>query len=192
MMKVAALVDKTTVKVQETSKPSPKKGEVLVKVAFSALDSAFEEVAHRTMIPGGLLHNLKVKPLVAGWHFSGTVEAIDEGVQDLAPGDSVFGHLQYSSATRQGSLAEYVTVPASELAKSPEGISMDTAAAVTTEALTALQGMRDMGGLSEGKSVLVIAAAAAWERKLSKSQKHSRPALCTPSAPRRTCPMSRS
>jgi len=158
MMKVAALVDKTTVKVQETSKPSPKKGEVLVKVAFSALDSAFVEVAHRTMIPGGLLHNLKVKPLVAGWHFSGTVEGIDEGVQDLAPGDSVFGHLQYSSATRQGSLAEYVTVPASELAKSPEGISMDTAAAVTTEALTALQGMRDMGGLSEGKSVLVIAA----------------------------------
>jgi len=158
-MKVVALIDKTNMEVQEVPQPSPKAGEVVVKVTFSALDSAFEEVAHRTLIPGSLLHNLKMKPLVAGWHFSGTVESVDENVHDLKPGDSVFGHLQYASSTRQGSLAEYIAVPASELAKVPEGISMDTAAAVTTEALTALQGMRDQGGLSEGQSVLVIAAA---------------------------------
>mmetsp|Transcript_2604 Transcript_2604/g.4084 ORF Transcript_2604/g.4084 Transcript_2604/m.4084 type:complete len:94 (-) Transcript_2604:403-684(-) len=35
---------------------------------------------------------------------------------------------------------------------------MDVAAAVTTEALTALQAMRDKGGLSKGKSILIIAA----------------------------------
>ncbi|KAL9186817.1 hypothetical protein ACHAXT_010537 [Thalassiosira profunda] len=157
-MKVVALPDKTTAKVEETAKPSPKDGEVLIKVAYSALDTAFEEVARRTFIPGSLLHSLKAKPLVAGWHFSGTIESITEGVSDLEVGDAVFGHLQYASSTRQGSLAEYITVPASETAKIPDGIAMDVAAAVATESLTALQAMRDQGGLSEGKSILIIAA----------------------------------
>eukprot|EP00584_Thalassiosira_punctigera_P024954 CAMPEP_0172561968 /NCGR_PEP_ID=MMETSP1067-20121228/95052_1 /TAXON_ID=265564 ORGANISM="Thalassiosira punctigera, Strain Tpunct2005C2" /NCGR_SAMPLE_ID=MMETSP1067 /ASSEMBLY_ACC=CAM_ASM_000444 /LENGTH=325 /DNA_ID=CAMNT_0013352111 /DNA_START=225 /DNA_END=1202 /DNA_ORIENTATION=+ len=157
-MKAVTLIDKTSTKIEEITKPSPEKGEVLVKVAYSALDTAFEEVARRTFIPGGLLHNLKVKPLVAGWHYSGTVESVAAGVDDWKVGDAVFGHLQYASATRQGSLAEYITVPASECAEIPEGVTMDAAAAVATEALTALQGMRDQGGLSEGKSILIIAA----------------------------------
>jgi len=37
------------------------------KVAYTALDTALHEVANRTMIPGSLLHNLKVTPwLLAG------------------------------------------------------------------------------------------------------------------------------
>lgn len=161
MMNVIALVDKSSAKVQEVTKPSPKEGEVLIKVAYSALDTAFEEVARRTFIPGSLLHNLKVETLVAGWHYSGTVESVAGGVTDLKVGDAVFGHLQYASSTRQGSLAEYITVPALECAAIPESIEMDVAAAVTTEALTALQGMRDHGGLSEGKSILIIAGGGA-------------------------------
>lgn len=158
-MKVVELLpDKSTTKVVETSKPTPKDGEVLIKVAYSAIDTAFEEVVRRTMIPGSLLHNLKVKPLVAGWHFSGTIESTADDVQDLKIGDAVFGHLQYAGSTKQGTLAEYVTIPASECAKIPDGIAVDTAAAVTTESLTALQGLRDQGGLSEGMSVLIIAA----------------------------------
>lgn len=159
MMKAIALPDKTTAKVVEISKPMPKNGEVLIKIAYSALDTAFHEVAKRSMIPGSLLHNLKVKPLVIGWHFSGIIESVTDGVEDLKPGDAVFGHLQYANSTKQGSLAEYITVPAGECAKVPEDCAeMDVAAAVTTEALTALQGLRDQGGLCEGGSVLIIAA----------------------------------
>lgn len=157
-MKAITLIDKTSFEIGETKKPSPNQGEALVKVNYSALDTAFEEVARRTLIPGSLLHNLKVRPLVAGWHYSGTIQSVAAGVDDLKVGDAVFGHLQYASATRQGSLAEYITVPASECAKIPEGVAMDAAAAVTTEALTALQGMRDQGGLSDGKRILIIAA----------------------------------
>ena len=76
---------------------------------------------------------------------------------DLEVGDDVFGHLQYASSTRQGTLAEYITISASGCAKIPEGIKSEEAAAVTPEALTALQGMRDQGKLSTGKSILVIA-----------------------------------
>ena len=158
-MKVIELLpDKSTTKVVEISKPTPKNGEVLIKVAYSALDTAFEEVVRRTLIPGSLLHNLKVKPLVAGWHFSGTIESTAEDMRDLKIGDAVFGHLQYSGSTKQGTLAEYVTVPVSECAKVPDDIAMDTAAAVTSESLTALQGLRDQGRLTEGMSVLIIAA----------------------------------
>jgi len=128
------------------------------KVAYTALDTALHEVANQTMIPGSLLHNLKVTPLDAGWYFSGIVENIAEGVDNLKVGDAVHGHLQYSSKTKQGTLTDYITVPASECAKIPEGINMDVAAAVTTEALTAIQAMRDKGGLSKGKSILIIAA----------------------------------
>lgn len=157
-MKVIALMDKESMEVVEAPRPSPEQGEVLVKVAYSALDTAFHEVAHRTFIPGSLLHNLKAKPLVAGWHYSGIVESISEGVNSLKVGDAVFGHLQYATTTLQGSLSEYIVVPENECAEVPEGVSMDVAAAVTTEALTALQGMRDQGDLAEGKDILVIAA----------------------------------
>ena len=158
-MKAVALPDKRSCKVVEIPKPMPNSGEVLIKLESSALDTAFHECAQRTMIPGSLLHNLKVNPLVIGWHFSGTIESVADGVTDLKKGDKVFGHLQYSGSTRQGSLAEYITVPVDECAKVPEGIAMDMAAAVTTESLTALQGLRDQGGLCKGKSVLIIAAA---------------------------------
>lgn len=157
-MKAVVLVNKTNMEVQEVAKPSPKAGEVLIKVVYTALDTGLHEVANRTMIPGSLLHNLKVTPLVAGWHFSGIVESIAGGADNLIVGDAVHGHLQYSSKTKQGTLSEYITVPASECAKIPEGINMDAAAAVTSEALTALQAMRDKGGLSKGESILIIAA----------------------------------
>jgi len=175
MMKIIELDNKAVASVSNHTVPSPQAGEVLIKVAYSALDTAFEEVAHRKFIPGSLLHDLKVKPLVAGWHFSGKVLSLGAGASDpsvadepaaaaddnndnhdLKVGDLVFGHLQYSSSTKQGTLAEYVTVPALECAKVPSGVALDIASAVTTEALTALQAMRDLGGLSEGKKVLVI------------------------------------
>ena len=38
-MKVIALADKSNMTVQDTKKPSPKKGEVLIKVTYSALDT---------------------------------------------------------------------------------------------------------------------------------------------------------
>mmetsp|Transcript_2604 Transcript_2604/g.4081 ORF Transcript_2604/g.4081 Transcript_2604/m.4081 type:complete len:126 (-) Transcript_2604:675-1052(-) len=120
MMKAVVLVDKTNMEVQEVAKPSPKAGEVLIKVVYTALDTALHEVPNRTMIPGSLLHNLKVTPLVAGWHFSGIVESIAGGVDNLKVGDAVHGHLQYSSKTKQGTLTDYITVPASECAKIPK------------------------------------------------------------------------
>ena len=76
---------------------------------------------------------------------------------------AVFGHLQYSGSTRQGTLSEYIAVPADECSKVPDGISLTTAAAAPSEALTAVQGLRKTGAL-EGKHVLVVAVRCPQHR----------------------------
>jgi len=159
-MKAVALLKDGSAEVTDIARPEAKRGEILVRVEYSALDTAFEEVASRTFIPGSLLHSLRARPLVAGWHFSGTVEGTGDGTAWLKVGDEVFGHLQYSGSTRQGSLSEYITVPEDECSKVPDGIPLTTAAAAPSEALTAVQGLRKAGAL-EGKRVLVVAAGGA-------------------------------
>jgi NADPH:quinone reductase-like Zn-dependent oxidoreductase len=140
----------------EIPKPKPAKKQVLVKVKYSAVDTAVDAVLGRTWV-GGFLH-AKTKPRVLGWHFSGTIEQVGTDVTDFKVYDDVFGHLQYAPETKQGAFAEYVTVPAQDLAMKPETIDHDIAAASTTEGITALQAMRDLGGLSEGQSILIIGA----------------------------------
>jgi len=119
----------------------------VVKVQYSALDTALEPVIRKTFV-GGMLHK-QTNPLVCGWHFSGVVEEVGSKVSDFKSGTQVFGHLPYSSSTTQGSLSEYITVKSDALAIKLDSIAMDMAAASTTEPLTALQSLRDIGKLPQ-------------------------------------------
>jgi len=74
---------------------------------------------------------------------------------DLKEGVAVFGFLQYVPSQSQGAFAEYITVKHNECAIKPKDVSFEVAAASTTEAITALQAIRDKGGLrmrSESKT----------------------------------------
>merc|ERR1712232_1230427 len=126
------------------------------KVQFSALDTALEPVIQKTFVRG-MVHK-KTDPLFCGWHFSGTLEKTGSEVSGFESGMQVFGHLPYSSSTTQGSLSEYITVKSDALAVKPNGITMDAAAASTTEPLTSLQALRDIGKLPKGGKVLVNGA----------------------------------
>ena len=86
-----------------------------------------------------------------GIDFAGTVEAVGRTVTHIQPGDEVFG-------ARSGALAEYVTVRDAVVAK-PANISFEEAAAVPVAAITALQGLRDKGGLQPGQQVLINGAS---------------------------------
>jgi len=134
-------------KVVEAKAPEPTKDEILVKVIFSALDTALDPVVNKTMV-GGLLHKFTT-PLMCGWHFSGTVEKLGANVSisDFSIGNKVFGNLPYASHNGQGSLAEFITINENECAVLPESVHADIAAAATTEVSTALQALRDKGGL---------------------------------------------
>jgi NADPH:quinone reductase-like Zn-dependent oxidoreductase len=94
----------------------------------------------------------KPKKLVPGTDIAGTVEAIGPSVQDLRPGDEVFG---WSA----GAFAEYASGPADQFVKKPAKLSFEQAAAVGVSASTALQLLRDDGQVQPGQKVLINGAS---------------------------------
>lgn len=87
-----------------------------------------------------------------GVDVAGVVESVGSQVTEFQPGDEVFG-------AARGSFAEYASARADRLARKPESITFEQAAAVPVAALTALQGLRNKGRLQPEQSVLVIGAA---------------------------------
>ncbi|MFZ1880189.1 MAG: NAD(P)-dependent alcohol dehydrogenase [Gaiellaceae bacterium] len=94
------------------------------------------------------------KTRLLGVDFAGTVEAVGKDVDDLRPGDEVFGGRSGSS----GSFAEFVFAQKG-IARKPANLTFEEAAAVPLAALTALQGLRDHGHLQPGQKVLVNGAS---------------------------------
>ena len=132
--------------------------QVLVHVHYAAIDTSVDAVLQKTMT-GSFIH-AKTNPLVLGWHFSGVVTETGASVKDLQVNDKVWGFLQYEPNQKQGSFAEYIVVDANECALQPKGnnVNIEQLTAASTEALTALQAMRDLGGLKAGSKVLVLGA----------------------------------
>jgi NADPH:quinone reductase-like Zn-dependent oxidoreductase len=87
-----------------------------------------------------------------GGDLAGRVEAVGRDVQDLQPGDEVFG-------TSGGSWAEYAAAREARLAPKPANLSFDEAAAVPVAGITALQALRDKGGIQAGQKVLINGAS---------------------------------
>lgn len=87
-----------------------------------------------------------------GADVAGTVEAVGSGVTGFRPGDEVFGHAA-------GALAEFVAARPKGLARKPAGVSFEEASTAGIAGLTALQGLRDTGGLQDGGRVLIVGAS---------------------------------
>jgi NADPH:quinone reductase-like Zn-dependent oxidoreductase len=88
-----------------------------------------------------------------GTDFAGTVEAVGANVTGFQPGDEVYG-------ARNGALAEYVTVGEQRaIVRKPPNITFEQAAAVPVAAVTALQGLREKGGIQPGHKVLINGAS---------------------------------
>ena len=126
-------------------KPVPGPGEVVVQVEVSGVN--FIDVYFRT----GLY---KVPPPVAiGSEAAGVVDAVGEGVTDVAPGDRV------AYAMARGSYAEFAKVPAAQVVKIPDGVSFEQAAAVLLQGMTAHYLTKSTYALTPGDTCLVHAAA---------------------------------
>jgi len=89
---------------------------------------------------------------VAGVDGAGEVTAVGANVSQLRPGDAVLGFCA-------GALAEYARAKADLVVPKPARLSFEQAAAVPMAALTALQGLRDFGGVRVGHRVLINGAA---------------------------------
>jgi len=92
-------------------------------------------------------------PAIPSYEVSGVVHEVAADVTGLTPGDEVYA---LTSFDRDGAAAEYVAVPASLLARRPQGLSHVESAAAPMPSLTAWQGLFDRGRLEGGQRVLVL------------------------------------
>ena len=133
--------------------PSPRRGEVLVRVRAAAVDRGTWHLMRGLPLVMRLGFGLRrPKQPTPGRDLAGVVEAVGEGVTRFAVGDEVFG-------TGQGSLAELACAREDRLASRPASLSFEEAAAVPVSALTALHALRDAGRVATGQTVLVIGAS---------------------------------
>lgn len=137
----------------ELSKPTPAKGQVLVRIAASGLNPLDTKIR-----AGGAAHAKHPLPLVLGIDMAGTVEAIGEGVTAFQVGDEVYG-MTGGVGGIQGSLAQYAAVDADLIAHKPSNLSMREAAALPLIFITAYSGIVDRARLRHGKTVLVQGGA---------------------------------
>ena len=98
---------------------------------------------------GGLRRPKSTK---VGADVAGVVESVGKDVTEFQPGDEVFG-------TSGGAWAEYAPAREVRLVRKPANVSFEEAAAVPIAALTALQALRDNGGVQPGQKVLINGAS---------------------------------
>jgi NADPH:quinone reductase-like Zn-dependent oxidoreductase len=96
----------------------------------------------------------KPKQKIPGFGFAGEIEVVGKEVTDWKVGDQVYGY-----SPKGGACAEYLTVPASILAKKPANLSFQEAAAVPGGASPALLAFRDLAQPEKGQKVLIIGAS---------------------------------
>lgn len=146
------------VQLMEVDKPTPKKGEVLVKVYATTVnrtDSGFRSAEY--FISRFWSGILRPKYRVLGCEFSGTIEEVGEGVVSFKKGDKVFG---YNDKTFGGH-AEYLTIGESEaIYFLPDNLSFCDAAPITEGAHYALNIIR-ASRIESGQSALVYGATGA-------------------------------
>jgi NADPH:quinone reductase-like Zn-dependent oxidoreductase len=99
-----------------------------------------------------------VFPVVPGWDAAGIVAEVGPAVTEFAPGDEVYAYCR-KHFLGEGTYAEYVSVPDTYVARKPESLSFEQAAAIPLASLTAYQALFLAAGLTAGERVLVSAAA---------------------------------
>ncbi len=145
-------------RLEEIQKPTPSDNEVLLEVHAASLN-AYDWRMQRAdpflvrLMGGGLL---KPKNKILGVDMAGRIESIGRNVTQFKPGDDVFGDL---AGYGQGAFAEYVCAPENALALKPTKVTFEEAAAVPMAAVTALQGLHDIGQIRKGQKVLINGAS---------------------------------
>ena len=148
-----------TLQLREVAKPTPRDGEVLIRIHAASINARDWRLLRAQpffvrLMPGGLL---RPRNAILGADFAGRVEETGSHVTRFRPGDDVFGCLP--SSARRGTLAEYVCADEHLIVPKPANVPFEQAAAAPLAAMTALQGLRDSGGVRAGQKVLIHGAS---------------------------------
>jgi NADPH:quinone reductase-like Zn-dependent oxidoreductase len=135
---------------ERVSRPSPGRGEVLVRVEAAGVGPWDGWIrAGKSALPQPL-------PLTLGSDLAGEIIAVGPEVARLRVGDEVYG---VTNPQFVGAYAEYAVALAAMLARKPTSLSFIEAASVPVIAVTAWQALFDHAQLKAGQTVLIHGAA---------------------------------
>jgi NADPH:quinone reductase-like Zn-dependent oxidoreductase len=139
--------------VDSWPKPECKSGSVIVEVVAISINPK-----DALLRKGKFSRTLARDPLprLTGLDVSGTVVEVGKNVDLIKVGDAVFGMTNNFSGGVLGTFAE---LKETEVAKAPISISLVDAASIPLAAQTALQALRDICRLDQGKKILVTGAS---------------------------------
>lgn len=156
--------------------PVPAAGEVLVDVACASINAADWKVRAGTGAAP-----VTAFPHILGRDFSGVVATLGSGVSGIAVGDRVFGVLDRGN---EGAYAEKLAIPARLVAKLPNAIPHDVAAAHALAGLTALVALEDTLHLQRGETILIHGGAGGVAGFAIQLAKHLGCRVITTASPR--------
>jgi NADPH2:quinone reductase len=127
--------------------PKPATGEVVVDIAFAALNF-FD-----TLIIQGRYQVKPELPFSPAAEFSGVVSAVGGGVTAFRIGDRVCGHCGFGAAR------EKIAVAAERLVKVPDGLALEQAAGLLVTYGTTLHALQDRAKIQPGETLAVLGAS---------------------------------
>ncbi|HEY2386714.1 MAG TPA: NAD(P)-dependent alcohol dehydrogenase [Candidatus Binatia bacterium] len=139
--------------LETVARPAPAPGQVLVRVVASSVNPVDWKMAS-----GAIRLYMPAKfPCVPGFDLAGEVVELGPGVTAFAPGARVHARI-----AKPGAAAEYAVADVDQTATMPDGMSFELGAALPLAGMTALQGLRDRGGLpmtGATQRVLIVGAS---------------------------------
>jgi len=134
--------------IEEDATPSPRPGEVLIKVATAGLNRA--DLLQRI----GLYPPPEDASPVMGLEVAGEVVALGSGVDNWKIGDSI------CALTHGGGYATYAVAPIGQCLPIPDGFSMAEAAALPEALLTVWHNVFQRAALQKGENILIHGGAS--------------------------------
>lgn len=143
---------KEQLKEKELERPQISENQVLLEIHATSINQIDWKLRE-----GYLKERLPFEfPIILGWDAAGVIAEVGEAVHYFKVGDRVFTR---PATTRQGTYAEFVPVEENLLARMPENMTFEEAAAIPLAGLTAWQTLVDVAKIKEGDKVLVHAGA---------------------------------
>ena len=138
-------------RIEDVSIPTPGPGQVLVRVAATAINLSDWETLLGTPAYSRIGGLRAPRRRTLGSDIAGRVEAVGDGITAFKPGDDVYG----DNLGLKGGFAEYAVAPASALAVKPARLSFVEASTIPQPGPIALQGT---AGARRGSRVLINGA----------------------------------
>lgn len=143
----------TDFKMGELPDPTASAGEVVVRVHAAATNPI--DIKRHTFMKD------EVFPMIAGYDIAGVIEAVGEGdMNGLAVGDKVFGCVVGDPGAPKvtGAFCELSAVPASQMAKIPDGFTFEQMAALPVAVGTPMQAFDEVK-LCKGEKIFISGGA---------------------------------